>query len=98
MKDNRNVKMEENNRSYDQGICNRLARATGHLKSIRTMVENQRDCSEVLIQLSAVKSAVSGVERIVLKQYLRQCIEEELYQKDSKGMQKLKREMDRFLK
>lgn len=75
-----------------------MARATGHLKSIRTMVENGRDCSEVLIQLSAVKSAVSGVERIVLKQYLRQCVEEELYHKDSIGMQKLKREIDRVLK
>ena len=36
-------------------ISNRLARAIGHLESIKKMVEDDRDCSEVLIQLAAVK-------------------------------------------
>ena len=46
---------------YDKSMVNRLARATGHLKSIRGMVEEGRDCSEVLIQLAAVRSAVNAV-------------------------------------
>ena len=41
-------------------MVNRIARATGHLKMVRDMVEQERDCSEVLIQLAAVKSAVNG--------------------------------------
>ena len=39
-------------------ISNRLARAIGHLESIKKMVEDDRDCSEVLIQLAAVESAI----------------------------------------
>ena len=39
-------------------ISNRLARAIGHLESIKKMVEDDRDCSEVLIQLAAVQSAI----------------------------------------
>ena len=38
-------------------ISNRLARAIGHLESIKKMVEDDRDCFEVLIQLAAVESA-----------------------------------------
>ena len=42
-----------------KAVINRLSRAIGHLESIRRMVEEGRDCSEVLIQLSAVKSAIN---------------------------------------
>ena len=38
-------------------ISNRLARAIGHLESIKKMVEDDRDCSEVLIQLAAIYAA-----------------------------------------
>ena len=41
-----------------KAVLNRLSRAIGHLESIKRMVEDGRDCSEVLIQLSAVKSAI----------------------------------------
>ena len=40
-----------------KAVLNRLARAIGHLESVKKMVEDGRDCSEVLIQLSAVRSA-----------------------------------------
>lgn len=44
-------------------ISNRLARAIGHLESIKKMVEDDRDCSEVLIQLAAVESAIRSTSR-----------------------------------
>ena len=34
-----------------KAVSNRLARAIGHLESIKRMVEEDRDCSEILIQL-----------------------------------------------
>ena len=43
-----------------KSVLNRLSRAIGHLESIKRMVESGRDCSEVLIQLSAVKSAINN--------------------------------------
>ena len=44
---------------HTKAVLNRLSRAIGHLESIKKMVENGRDCSEVLIQLSAVKAAIN---------------------------------------
>lgn len=35
-------------------IVDRMSRAIGHMESIKRMVEDGRDCSEILIQLSAV--------------------------------------------
>ena len=43
--------------AHTKAVINRLSRAIGHMESIKRMVEDGRDCSEVLIQLSAVKSA-----------------------------------------
>ena len=39
-----------------KAVQNRLARAAGHLEKVRRMIDEERDCSEVLIQLSAVIS------------------------------------------
>ena len=41
-----------------KAVINRLARAIGHLESVKRMVEDGRDCAEVLIQLAAVRSAL----------------------------------------
>ena len=41
-----------------RAVINRLARAIGHLESVRRMVESGRDCTEVLMQLAAVQSAL----------------------------------------
>ena len=46
-----------------KAVLNRLARAIGHLESVKRMVEDGRDCTEVLIQLAAVRSALSGTAR-----------------------------------
>ena len=57
-----------------KAVLNRLARAIGHLESVRRMVEDGRDCSEVLIQLSAVRSALDSTGRLILEDHLRHCI------------------------
>ena len=54
-----------------KAVLNRLSRAIGHLESIRRMVEEGRDCSEVLIQLSAVKSAINNTGKVILKDHKR---------------------------
>ena len=52
-------------------ISNRLARAIGHLESIKKMVEDDRDCSEVLIQLAAVESAIRQNDEETLSELYR---------------------------
>ena len=43
-----------------RAVVNRLARAIGHLERVKAMVEEGRDCAEVLVQLSAVRSALNN--------------------------------------
>ena len=52
----------EHKHSHTQtkAVLNRLSRAIGHLESVRKMVEDGRDCTEVLVQLAAVRSALNN--------------------------------------
>ncbi len=55
-----------------QDLLNRLARIEGHVRAIRQMVEADRDCPDVLLQIAAVRSALNKVAKILLKQYAEQ--------------------------
>ena len=55
-----------------KAILNRIARATGHLESVRRMVEDGKDTAQVLMQLAAVRSALAGVARLMIRSNMEQ--------------------------
>ena len=79
-------------------FLNRLSRAIGHLESIKRMVEDGRDCSEVLIQLSAVKSAINNTGKIILQDHIEHCIVDAVEHGDKDAIKELERAIDRFMK
>ena len=81
-----------------KAVLNRLSRAIGHLKSIRRMVEEGRDCSEVLIQLSAVKSAINNTGKVILKDHIEHCLVDAVECGDMEAIADLTEAIDRFMK
>lgn len=57
-------------------VLDRLSRIEGHVQGIKKMVEEGRDCPDVLLQLSAVKAAVKKVSHVILADHLEHCIKE----------------------
>lgn len=56
----------------------RLNRAIGQLNGIKAMIDDNRYCGDVLVQLSATRSAIQSIERIVLQNHLETCVVEEI--------------------
>lgn len=81
-----------------KAVLNRLSRAIGHLESIRRMVEDGRDCSEVLIQLSAVKSAINNTGKVILQDHIEHCIVDAVESGDHEALEELSRAIDRLVK
>ena len=81
-----------------RAIANRLARAIGHLESIKRMVEDGRDCSEVLIQLSAVKSAINNTGKIILQDHIEHCIVDAVEHGDRQAIAELNKAISYFIK
>ncbi len=81
-----------------QEIIHRLSRAIGHLEAVRRMVEEERDCSEVLIQLAAVKSAINNTGKVILKDHINHCIVDAVETGEQKALDDLSTAIDRFIK
>ena len=81
-----------------KAIINRLAKAVGHLESVKRMVEDGRDCSEVLIQLSAVKSAINNTGKVILQDHIEHCIVDAVECGDHEALEELSKAIDRFVK
>jgi DNA-binding FrmR family transcriptional regulator len=79
-------------------ILNRLSRLEGHIRGIKTMVQNDRPCPEVLIQIAAVRGALDRVSRIILDEHLTQCIARAAKEGNIEmEIEELKAALDRFL-
>jgi len=81
-------------------IVNRLARLEGHLRSVREMVESGRDCTEVLVQMAAVRSALEQAGRVILEDHIEHCIAEttQVKGKQQKAIDDLKMALKQFIK
>lgn len=79
-----------------KAVLNRLSRAIGHLESVKRMVENGRDCTEVLVQLAAVRSALNSTAKVILKDHLEHCITG-AGEGDANQLQALNEAIDKFM-
>ena len=61
-----------------RSLVNRLNRIMGQLNGIRKMVEENRYCGEVLVQVSAVESAVRAFGYQILEEHLATCVSEKI--------------------
>ncbi len=55
-------------------LIQRLRRIEGQVRGVQTMLEQERDCREIVQQLTAVHSAVQGASRIFLQEYAAACL------------------------
>ena len=86
------------NHTHTKAVLNRLARAAGHLEYVRRMVEEGQDCTDVLMQLAAVKSALNNTAKIILKDHIEHCIVDAVEHGDTKAIEELNKAIDRFVK
>ena len=81
-----------------RAVANRLSRAIGHLEAVKRMVEDQRNCTEVLIQLSAVQSAINNTAKIILKDHIQHCMMDAIYQSDQQALTDLQDVIEKFMR
>ena len=81
-----------------KAVLNRLARAAGHLEKVRRMVEEGHDCSEVLVQLAAVRSALDNTGKVILQDHIRHCMVDAVEAGDETAIDELCEAVNKFLK
>ncbi len=81
-----------------KAVLNRMARIIGHMSSVKKMVEDGRDCAEVLVQISAVEAALQNVGKIILKDHMEHCIVDAVQAGDKESLEQLNEAIDRFIR
>ena len=88
--------MQIENPQTKEAIQNRLRRIEGQLRGVHTMVADERDCREILQQLTAVRSALKATTQLFMKEYATDCMLN-LDVKDNNQRVKLVEDMINFL-
>jgi len=79
-------------------VINRLSRIEGHVRAIKRMLKEGRPCSDVLIQLAAVKAAVQKAAQVVLEDHIESCLDEAAIKGTSnEEWRKLKEALDKYI-
>ena len=81
-----------------KAVLNRLSRAIGHLQSVRRMVEDGRDCTDVLVQVAAVRSAIDNTGKVILQDHLKHCIIDAAREGDQQAIDDLCQAIDKYMK
>ena len=80
--------------AYTRLVVNRLSRAIGHLEAVKKMAQEGRNCTDILIQLAAVRGALGSISRVVLKDHMEHCLADG----DRAAMEELNRAIDQLIK
>lgn len=76
---------------------NRISKAIGHLQHVKTMIENDEDCADVLMQLSAVTSALRNLGKEIINEHMTHCIAHALEDGDTTAVEEFKKAVKKFI-
>lgn len=69
--------------SARQSVINRLNRVEGQIRGIRKMIEEEHSCSDIMMQIAAVKAAVNKVGTVIFEEHFRDCLDEAIRKGES---------------
>ena len=81
-----------------KAVIPRLARAIGHPEKVKRMVEDGCDCSEVLVQLAAVRSAIDNTGKVILQDHMRHCMVDAVAAGDTEAIEDWCNAIEKYMK
>lgn len=93
--------MNDNNMQTDpkKSILLRLRRIEGQVRGVQRMIEEEAECSEIMNQIAAIKSAVNHVGILVFENHARDCIYRSINEADNEEIfNEIVKMMGRFIK
>lgn len=76
---------------------NRLAKAIGHLQHVKTLIENDEDCSQVLMQLAAVESALHNLGKEIINEHMTHCITHAIEEGNMQSVEEFQKAISKYM-
>lgn len=81
-----------------KALINRLSRIEGQVRGVKTMVENDAYCADVLIQVSAISAALGSFNKELLAEHIRTCVKEDIQNGNGEKVDELVTLLGRLMK
>ncbi len=79
-------------------LLERLSRIEGQVRGIRRMIEEKRSCDEILVQISAVRSALGSVASKLLEDHVESCVKPSVEAGDLKALEDFMEAVKKLIK
>ena len=76
---------------------NRISKAIGHLQHVKLMMERDDDCADVLMQLSAVNSALRSLGKEIINEHMTHCIVHAIEDGDIEAVEEFQKAIKKFV-
>ena len=92
--------MKENNPNRDnKALLTRLSKIEGQIRGIKNMIEQNKPCDDVIVQLSSASAALQSTAKVMLLHHIDTCVLEDVQNGDSKeSLENLKEIIDKYSK
>ena len=81
-----------------KALLNRLSRIEGQIRGIKTMVEQNAYCTDILVQVAAASSALNSFSRVLLENHLRTCVTQDILEGKEGTVDDLMRTLNRLIR
>ncbi len=89
----------EHHHSNQKQVINRLSRIEGHVRSVKKMVNDDRDCSEVLLQIAAIRKALDSTAKIIFAEHLQHCLVHAIREEESEqALHDFQKALDHYIR
>ena len=80
-----------------KAVTNRLKRIEGQIRGLMKMVEEEKSCEEILMQISSAKSALHKTGQVILEGHLNHCVIDGIREgKEKETIKKLASAIEQF--
>ena len=83
------VKHKHRQAAEEKDLLNRLNRIEGQIRGIKSMVEDERYCVDILTQVSAVQAALNSFNKVLLSSHIKSCVLEQIQEGNLEAVDEL---------
>lgn len=91
-------KTKERSEKEYKDLINRLSRIEGQVRGIKKMVENDAYCTDILVQVSAVNSALNSFNKVLLSNHIRTCVANDICEGKEETIDELVNTLQKLMK
>lgn len=82
-----------------KNVINRLSRIEGHIKGVKQMTIEGRDCPDILLQIAAIRKALDNTAKLIFVDHMETClVDAVLNGNEQEVIQDMKKALDNFIR